>query len=89
MSDALHAAVFDPDVQAAVDEAVTLEHVELPAPHEDGHDPLLSNARIVRDPEPADYVAAIHERIDNFDGLDTGDVTEAAVAAVLPQQEES
>lgn len=89
MNDALTAAVFDPDVQAAVDEAVVLEHIELPTPDQDGHNPLLSNARIVRDPVPADYVAAISDRIDNFDGLAVIDVTEAAVAAVLPQEEES
>lgn len=74
----------DEDVRATVEEA-TLEHVE-PAPADN---PLVSDTRVYRSAEPADYVAAIHEHIDKFDGLDTGDVTEAAVAAVLPQEEES
>lgn len=74
----------DEDVRAHVDEA-TLEHVE-PAPE---GNPLVSDTRVNRAAEPADYVAAIHEHIDKFDGLNTGDVTEAAVAAVLPQEEES
>lgn len=86
MSDVLAAAVFDPDVIASVLEATVLERYEQPL-DDPFRDPHVSNVCLVRDPEPADYVAAVHEHIDKFDGLETHDVDEAAVAAVLPQEE--
>lgn len=85
MSD-LTAVVFDPDVLADVTAARTKE-LSLPAPGEEGYDALVTSAAIIRPADSLDYVAAINQHLDKFDGLAKKDVTVDAVAAVLEAAE--
>lgn len=85
MSD-LTSVVFDADVVAAV-EAARTEEIPLPNPGEEGYDPLVTRASILRPADPLDYVAAINQNLDKFQGLAKKDVTVDAVAAVLEAAE--